>query len=114
MDENGVDLHYLCSKEIQGVSLDKGALGFPYPPDRTADEWAEIAWEKTKTWETLSRFGCDMVNYGPRKVRKRPFVPTHCFFTDVFGRNSYPKRPKKTLFNQRSYSKSPIMLWKKS
>ena len=113
MDENGVDLHYLCSKEIQGVLLDKGALGFPYPPDKTADEWAEIAWEKTKTWETLSRFGCDMVNYGPRKVRKRPFVPTHCFYRR-FRPKLLSQTPKKALFNQRSYSKSPIILRKKS
>ena len=42
-----------------------------------------------------------------------PFSPTHCFFTlsmgfaDVFGRRSYPKRPKNAFLGPRSYSKGP-------
>ena len=58
----------------------------------------------------LARFGHPRTE---KKVRKRSFPPNALFFTfplgfaDDFRRRSYPKRQKKALFGQRSYSKGP-------
>ena len=70
----------------------------------------EKHWENSQN--TDSFFGTIWPSVDPKTVRKRPFFPTHCFYTSPgICRRFWPEvltqTPKNAVFQPRSYSKGP-------
>ena len=80
-------------------------------------------WENTKKHEKhwdMCQNTDSFLGHGPKESPNMAIFPDALFFTlslgfvDLFGRQSYPKRPKNAFFGQMSYSKGLIMRWKRS
>ena len=98
-----------------GCFVGKGASGFRKGPIRRHMRSYPakhcFTGQDTTIWSSMDL---------PKKSEKRPFSPTHCFvlqfpveFVDVFGRRSYPKRPKRHFSTRGPNPKALMMRWEK-